>query len=145
MPPTWNILPPSNFIISHYFACTKVLFSINLPKDYIGFIEPQIQGTLSETFYIENDIIRSNTWIFNAGNEIYKLVNPQGEEYIMQSYSRKIDNDQTIDDLSSLGSILNLPTDWSFGTEVIQEELRLNSNGEAIVIQDQLRNSYQKK
>jgi len=108
-------------------------------------LRAQIQGTLSEIFYIENDVIRSNTWIFNAGNEIYKLVNPQGEEYIMQSYSRKIDNDQTIDDLSSLGSILNLPTDWSFGTEVLQEELRLNSNGEAIVIQDQLRNSYQKK
>ena len=69
----------------------------------------------------------------------------QGEEYIMQSYSRKIDNDQTIDDLSSLGSILNLPTDWSFETEVLQEELRLNSNGEAIVIQDELGNSYQKK
>ena len=108
-------------------------------------LRAQIQGTLSEEYYIENAVIRSNTWIYNAGNEIYKLVNPQGEEYIMQSYSRKIDNDQTIDDLSSLGSILNLPTDWSFETEVLQEELRLNSNGEAIVIQDELGNSYQKK
>lgn len=108
-------------------------------------LRAQIQGTLSESYYEENAVIRSNTWIYNDGNEIYKLVNPQGEEYIMQSYSRKIDNDQTIDDLSSLGSILNLPTDWSFETEVLQEELRLNSNGEAIVIQDELGNSYQKK
>ena len=107
-------------------------------------LRAQIQGTLSEEYYIENAVIRSNTWIYNAGNEIYKLVNPQGEEYIMQSYSRKIDNDQTIDDLSSLGSILNLPTGWSFVTEMLQDELRLNSNGEAIVIQDELQNSYQK-
>ena len=107
-------------------------------------LRAQIQGTLSETYYIENAVIRSNTWIFNAGNEIYKLVNPQGEEYIMQSYSRKIVNTQTIEDLASLGSTLNLPEGWSYETERLQEELRLNSNGEAIIIQDELQNSYQK-
>ena len=108
-------------------------------------LRAQIQGTLSESYYEENAVIRSNTWIYNDGNEIYKLVNPQGEEYIMQSYSKKIDNNQTIDDLANLGTILNLPTDWSFETELLQEELRLISNGEAIVIQDELQNSYQKR
>ncbi len=107
-------------------------------------LRAQIQGTLSETYYSDNAVIRSNTWIYNAGNEVYKLVNPQGEEYVMQSYSRKIANNQTIGDLASLGSTLNLPEGWSFETEMLQDELRLNSNGEAIVIQDELQNSYQK-
>ena len=108
-------------------------------------LSAQIEGTIAENQYTENIIKRWNTWIFNAGNEVYKLVNPQGEEYIMQSYSKKINADQSIDDLAALGAVLNLPAGWSFETEVLVEELRLSAGGEAIVIQDDFQNTYQKR
>ena len=61
---------------------------------------------------------RTTTYTYNAGSEVYKLINPQGEEYIMQSYSRLIDQDQSIDDLATLSDRLNLPAGRSFRAEV---------------------------
>ncbi|MEO1259524.1 MAG: haloalkane dehalogenase [Bacteroidota bacterium] len=103
-----------------------------------------ISGTHNEGPYSENGVQRSTTYLFKAGNEVYKLVNPQGEEYVMQSYSRKINPDLAIDDLASLGSILNLPSGWTFQAEILSADLELVADGIAIVIQDELENSYQK-
>ena len=104
----------------------------------------QISGELSDDRYIEGEVQRSTTYLFEAGNEVYKLVNPQGEEYVMQSYSLQVNPDLTIDDLSALGTSLNLPSGWTFVTEVLSADLELVAEGVAIVIQDELENSYQK-
>ena len=62
----------------------------------------------------------------------------------MQSYSRLIDQDQTIDDLATLGSRLNLPSGWSFLVEVLQADFLLVTEGQAFVITDDFDNAYQK-
>ena len=62
----------------------------------------------------------------------------------MQSYSRQVDKNQSIDDLQNLGSTLNLPDGWSFETELLNQDLELVAEGEAYVIQDLLWNTYQK-
>ncbi|MEM9717997.1 MAG: haloalkane dehalogenase [Bacteroidota bacterium] len=107
-------------------------------------LSAQIQGRSAEDFYQDSEVQRTTVYTFSAGNEIYKLVNPQGEEYIMQSYSRKVERDQSIDDLASLGSRLNLPSGWSFRVEVLEEDFLLVTEGLAFVIQDDLENAYQK-
>ncbi|MEM9833217.1 MAG: haloalkane dehalogenase [Bacteroidota bacterium] len=107
-------------------------------------LSAQIEGIQPEEFYRETEVQRNTIYTYLAGNEVYKLINPQGEEYIMQSYSRRIDNDQTIEDLASLGSTLNLPEGWSFQTEVLQENFQLVTDGLAFVVNDDLDNAYQK-
>ena len=104
----------------------------------------QINGPGDDELYAENEVQRSTTYIFKAGNEVYKLVNPQGEAYVMQSYSRKINPDLMIEDLASLGSTLNLPSGWAFQTEILSVDLEVVADGLAFVIQDELENSYQK-
>ncbi|MEL6593395.1 MAG: haloalkane dehalogenase [Bacteroidota bacterium] len=104
----------------------------------------QISGILEEEPYEENQVERFTTYVFKAGNEVYKLSNPQGDSYIMQSYSRKINSNLTIDDLPSLGTSLNLPPGWTYQAEVLSADLELVVNGVAFVIQDDLENSYQK-
>ncbi|MEO1418709.1 MAG: haloalkane dehalogenase [Bacteroidota bacterium] len=104
----------------------------------------QISGVIDEGLYAENQVERSTTYVFQAGNEVYKLINPQGDEYIMQSYSRKVNSNLTIDDLASLGSTLNLPAGWTYQAEVLSADLVLVADGIAFVIQDELENSYQK-
>lgn len=104
----------------------------------------QIDGVLEEDLYMENNVQRSTTFVFKAGNEVYKLVNPQGETYIMQSYSRKIKSDLTIDDLPSLASSLNLPVGWTFQSEILSADLEVVADGLAFVISDDLQNAYQK-
>ncbi len=107
-------------------------------------MQAQISGVIEEAPYAENQVQRSTTYTFQAGNEVYKLINPAGEEYIMQSYSRKINPDLTIDDLALLGASLNLPSGWTFQTETLSVDLELIADGLAYVIQDELQNSYQK-
>ena len=104
----------------------------------------KINGVLAEELYMENEVQRSTTFTFKAGNEVYKLVNSAGEEYVMQSYSRIINPDLTIDDLASLGASLNLPAGWTFQSEVLTTDLEIVADGIAFVIQDELENSYQK-
>lgn len=108
-------------------------------------LQAQIQSAFSEgDLYTESEVLRTTTYTFEAGNEVYKLVNSQGEEYIMQSYSRRIDQDQTIDDLATLSSRLNLPSGWSFRVEVLQEDFLVVTEGLAFVITDDFDNAYQK-
>ena len=107
-------------------------------------LSAQVQGRVAEDYYLDSEVLRTTIYTFSAGNEVYKLVNPQGEEYIMQSYSRKVDQNLSIDNLASLGSKLNLPSGWSFKTEVLQEDFLLVTEGLAFVIQDELENAYQK-
>ncbi|MEM7381707.1 MAG: hypothetical protein AAF361_10990 [Bacteroidota bacterium] len=104
----------------------------------------QINATISDNLYTENEVQRSTTFMFKAGNEVYKLVNSEGDEYIMQSYSRNVNPDLSIDDLPSLGSSLNLPGGWSFVVQTLSADLEVIADGIAYVITDDFENTYQK-
>ncbi|MEM6725942.1 MAG: haloalkane dehalogenase [Bacteroidota bacterium] len=103
-----------------------------------------ITGQANQQFYTENGVNRSTTYTFAAGNEIYKLINPDGEEYIMQSYSRFVDPDLSIDDLPTLASRLNLPAGWTYQTETLTSDLLLIADGLATLVTDEFENNYQK-
>lgn len=108
-------------------------------------LQAQIQSAFSDgDLYTEGEVLRTTTYTYLAGNEVYKLINPQGEEYIMQSYSRLVDQDQSIADLATLGSRLSLPSGWSFRVEVLQEDFLVVTEGLAFVITDEFDNAYQK-
>ncbi|MNC83763.1 hypothetical protein D3C75_1379060 [compost metagenome] len=62
----------------------------------------------------------------------------------MQSYSQNIDKNLKIDDLENLGDVLELPEGWKYEAKILEEESKLESNGAAIVINDNLQNAYQK-
>ena len=63
----------------------------------------------------------------------------------MQSYSRIIDPELSIDKLASLGSRLTMPEGWTFSTWVLEAECELVSEGTAFVIQEDLSNTYQRR
>lgn len=105
----------------------------------------QIDGPLEEAeSYKEHTIKRWTIFKFKKNNRIYKLINPAGEVYVMQSYTTMVKSDLTIDDLETLDQVLDVPDGWRFESEVLEEELELTSDGDAVVIQDELENSYQK-
>ena len=94
--------------------------------------------------YAEAVVDRDNAWIFRAGREVYELVDADGGAYVMQSYSHQVDDALTSDDLPSLGERLQLPAGWTFRARVVPAELVVQATGQAIVTQDELRNTYQK-
>lgn len=94
--------------------------------------------------YEETKVLRSTSYVFDAGKLVYKLNSPDGHVYVMQSMSLIEDPTQTIEQLGDLEARLLLPEGWSYTSEVLESELSLIVSGEATVITDDLGNTYQR-
>ena len=95
--------------------------------------------------YEEYLVYRNTVYQYPAGSEVYELSSPEGEIYTMQSVSLIVDPNQTVNDLSSLASRLNLPEGWTYQVRSLDEELILIADGEAFVVTDDLGNTYQRR
>ncbi len=88
--------------------------------------------------------VTSNT--FNSGVEVHELVSPQGAVYVMQSMSLSEDPSLTMEQLATVETRLQLPRGWSYSTRVLKEDLVLRPvEGTVVVLQDRLKNTYQKR
>ena len=106
---------------------------------------PAGQPTVGDQFYTPNSVARDTIWTYDAGKEIFTLTAPNGDVYVMQSYAQIKDPTLTIKQLSELGNKLTLPEGWTYGSQTLTEDLLLNSNGMATVVNDDYYNSYQKQ
>lgn len=93
--------------------------------------------------YIPNTVNRHTVFVFNAGQEVYELIDPQSQHWIMQTWSQVADATLSRADLPSLGDRLDLPAGWAYQPRVLTEELRVDTTQRpAQVLQDSLTNSY---
>lgn len=105
------------------------------------------QDTVGDAYYVPNDVERDTVFVFNAGQPVFELTDPDGHVYMMQSYSQIVDANLTYDQLADLGSRLQLPEGWTFSTRVLDEAFSLtteSTDGIAYVVNDDLLNSYQR-
>lgn len=94
--------------------------------------------------YTEQTIERETTYRFDAGKPTFRLIAPDGARYVMQSYAQTVDPALAYADLPGLGARLTLPAGWRYEVEVPQADLLLVAGGKATVVQDDLKNTYQK-
>jgi hypothetical protein len=93
--------------------------------------------------YEERYVNRGAQFFFNAGSVVYELVNPDGIAYVMQAYCIGVDPTLNQENLSELGSRLQLPEGWTFRSRRLDEELIVDTTEHlATVIQDELENTY---
>ncbi|MEM9563643.1 MAG: hypothetical protein AAGA93_13540, partial [Actinomycetota bacterium] len=96
-------------------------------------------------YYTPSLVVRTTTWAFQAGTELYELTDPDGNVYTMQSYALFVDPTLTPADLPTLGDRLEMPEGWSFSTRVAEEDFVVAlAPGGALVVNDELGNSYQR-
>jgi hypothetical protein len=101
-------------------------------------------GLPSTAPYTQRPVARDTVFYFDAGTEVYELTDPDGVVYVMQSYSQKIDPTLSADQLPGLGGRLKLPAGWTFSSRVLDAELGVRDvDGVAVVVQDDLENTYQ--
>jgi hypothetical protein len=61
----------------------------------------------------------------------------------MQALCNAVDESLSIDNLSELGSKLQLPQGWSYRTRILEEDLVVDTSDHfATVVQDELENTY---
>ena len=95
--------------------------------------------------YKERIVRRSTMFVFEKGSEVYQLISPR-HAYIMQSYAQIVDPKLSESDLPKLQSRLKLPEGWQYKVVNLEADLVLQTSeaNPAIVIQDDLLNSYQR-
>lgn len=93
--------------------------------------------------YLPNIVTRNAVFVFDSGKPIFELVDPDGRNWVMQTWSQVADPALSYDDLTGLGDRLRLPSGWSYRARVLDAELRIDtSSRNAHVLQDDLNNSY---
>nr|WP_090338740.1 hypothetical protein [Mycolicibacterium malmesburyense]CRL66719.1 hypothetical protein CPGR_00090 [Mycolicibacterium malmesburyense] len=119
-----------------------------LERKSFGGIEMLCQATvklasMNPAPYQLNRVDRKAVFTFDAGREIYELIDPDGRRWIMQTYSQTVDPSLTLDDLPGLAARLSLPEGWTYQARTLTEPLVVDTATEdACVTQDDLANSY---
>lgn len=126
---------PQTVLIGGLEMKERAVIPISLSKAMSGKSKP----------YEENIINRSTEYVFNAGSKVYELVSPE-HTYIMQSYSQIVNPELSENDLDGLQDVLKLPKGWSYKVVTLEQPLVLKTiaDGEAHIIQDELKNTYQR-
>jgi len=101
-------------------------------------------GGRREPPYTEQPIDRDTQYVFDKGKAVYELVAPDGHTYVMQSYSQIVDPNLTQEQLSNLASRLKLPKGWKYQVRTLDSDLEMKSGGKAYVVQDDLKDTYQR-
>jgi len=94
--------------------------------------------------YTQVKIQRGTRFVFLAGRRIFELTDPNGRHYVMQSYARIVDPGLRYRDLRGIGDNIGLPDGWSYRTRKLKGKLALRANGQATIVQDGLKNTYQR-
>ena len=81
---------------------------------------------------------------FSGGSEVYVLDAPDGEVFVMQSFSLRLDPALGEGDLARLSTWLDLPDGWRFRAERLDEDMEVLSNPDSLahVLHDDLDNVY---
>ncbi|MBN9227239.1 MAG: hypothetical protein J0H03_08020 [Legionella steelei] len=123
---------------------TKIKKFNGLAMREAGVIHISLKDLLLNPAYEQRKVARKTTWVYDAGKPVFELIDPQGNVFVMQSYSvQKLP--QTQQSLSQLGSRLTLPRKWQFKTGVLKKtEMVQAIDNMAVVVQDNFLNTYQK-
>lgn len=93
--------------------------------------------------YLPNTVSRHAAFVFDSGEPVFELTDPDGRSWTMQTWSQVADPTLAYEDLAGLASRLRLPDGWSYRARVLERELRIDTSSEdAQVLQDDLTNSY---
>jgi hypothetical protein len=93
--------------------------------------------------YVSNKVNRHTVFVFDAGQEIYELLDPQSRHWVMQTWSQVSDPNLSRRDLAGLGDRLELPAGWTYQPRWLTADLRIDTTSRAAeVLQDNLTNSY---
>lgn len=91
----------------------------------------------------ERHVNRGAVFFWDAGTEVYELVRPDGEAYVMQALCTGVDESIAIDNLPQLGGKLRIPDGWSYRTRILEEDLVVDTSDHlATLVQDEFENSY---
>lgn len=104
-----------------------------------------MQATVKGSYY-PGYTYRNDSFTYTKGSQVYVLDAPDGEVFVMQSFTRHWDPALSEDNLAHLASRLDLPSGWGFRAEMLDRDMEVSTASHdnlAHVVQDNLHNVYQ--
>jgi hypothetical protein len=96
--------------------------------------------------YTPHAVDRRTVFTYDAGSEVYELVDPAGTHWIMQTWSQVVDPTLAQSDLAALSSRLSLRAGWTYTIRTLSAPLAVDTTTtDAQVLQDSLNNSYSRR
>ena len=93
--------------------------------------------------YHVNRVDRKAIFVFDAGREVYELIDPDGGRWVMQTYSQIVDATLSLQDLPTLADRLSLPAGWRYQARTPSSPLRVDTTTtDASVTHDDMATSY---
>lgn len=146
---------PRRFLVNRFTARAfdggKKFMMGPIPMYVYGtFVVPEYDAFMAgkQMPYREMVSKRSSTWYYDAGEQVYELVSPEGSVFTMFSASLRIDPKNSIERLPTLGERLSLPKGWKFRTRTLEKDLILeaayDSDPPNTIVLDEFENNYQR-
>lgn len=66
-------------------------------------------------------------FIYNPGLRVYQLQSPDGKIFTMSTFSNLINSSLTVDGLINLAPSLELPSGWTYSTQVLDKQISIRS------------------
>ncbi|PXX08443.1 hypothetical protein C8E89_108107 [Mycolicibacterium moriokaense] len=76
--------------------------------------------------YNINQVDRKAIFVFDAGREIYELIDPEDRRWVIQTWSQTVDRALALADLPALASRLSLPPGWRYESRTPSTPLRVD-------------------
>jgi hypothetical protein len=119
----------------------------NITGTWIGAAEAAalMQATVRSS-YQPAYVYRNTTVTYAKGTQVYVLDAPDGEVFVMESFTRHGDPALSEDLLAHLGGKLDFPVGWGFRAELLDRDLAVSTaqhGNLAHIVQDNLHNTYQ--
>lgn len=118
---------------------------------YGTFVVPDYDAFMAGTQKPYHESVSKRTFAFHydAGEEVYELISPEGAVFTMFSASLKIDPNNTIDKLPTLGERLSLlPKGWVFRVRTLEKDLVIEGTHDSdppnTIVLDEFENNYQR-
>ena len=106
----------------------------------------ELEKAVTKGHYNAGYIYRNTQYKFNKGSEVYLLDAPDGEVFVMQSFTNDVQKQVDVNHIKDVGPLLHLPPGWKFRAVVLDRDLIVNqerTKNLAHVFQDDLKNAYQ--
>jgi hypothetical protein len=138
-------------VVNEYYWVGDLKFSV-LSQSRIGLLQlyrtTKLKSTknLAGASYVPFKILGDQHYIWNAGTLVHRLVSPDGNPYIMYSYTREVQPSLTRENLSNIDQLLRLPDGWTYENYFLDKTVvvraGLENDNSVTVIFDDLNNYY---
>ena len=102
-----------------------------------------LRGTPDKIPYKPMTIERKSAFGINKGTTVFILDDPEGQSWVMKSYSLVLDPSMTREKVPATLAKLKLPAGWKYRVKVLDKDLKLvPESGVATIVADDLDNVY---